>query len=160
MEKWENKTIGSMEASLAGVREKDLRFFRIDELRRNIHRVAAFSAGCEKCRNSRVDIEDALLHIREAVNVPGPYRRDLDRLIVSLSSHMTKRHGFYPPYYYNYLYSLYGIVAGSLAGLLPVLALPGRHWEFLAAGFVAGLLAGQIAGGKKDRKIREEKRLM
>lgn len=160
MEKWESRITGKMDSSLAGIRDKDLRFFRIDELRRNISRVAAFSAGCEKCRNSRIEVEDALAHLQEAINVPGPSRRQLDRLIVSLSRHMTKSHGFYPPFYFNYLFSFYGITAGSLAGLLLVLALPGNHWEILAAAFVAGLLAGQIAGGRKDRKVREENRLM
>jgi hypothetical protein len=160
MENWENRVLNQMEQSLAGIREKDLRFFRIDELKRNISRVANFSAGCPVCLRSRSEIEAALVHLNEAVNVPGPYRRDLDRLIVHLGKHMMKSHQLYPPWYFNYLYSFYGIMAGSLAGLLLVLAIPEKPWEILAAGFVTGLLAGQFTGARKDRTVREENRLM
>jgi hypothetical protein len=42
---------------------------------------------------------------------------------------MMKSHRFYPPWYFNYLYSFYGIMAGSLAGLFLVLAIPGKPWK-------------------------------
>jgi hypothetical protein len=75
-----------MEQSLDGIRDKDLRFFRTDELKRNISRVAHFSASCVECRKSRLSVEAALAHLNEAVNVPGPYRRELDRLIIQLGN--------------------------------------------------------------------------
>ena len=149
-----------MEESLAGTREKDLRFFRIEELRRNIRRVAEYSNHCSGCMHIKPEIAAALKHVNEAVNVPGQYRRELDRLISRLARHMMKAHAFYPPFHFNYLYSFYGIAAGSLAGLLIAVLLPGRPWEIGAAGFVSGLIAGQIAGGRKDRKVRRENRLM
>jgi VIT1/CCC1 family predicted Fe2+/Mn2+ transporter len=100
------------------------------------------------------------VHINEAVNVPGPYRRDLDRLTVRIGKHMMKNHHIFPPWDFNYLYSFYGILAGSLLGLLLVFLFPGETWEFIAAGFVAGLVAGQLSGSKKDREVRNSNRLM
>jgi predicted Fe-S protein YdhL (DUF1289 family) len=160
MENWKEITLAGMEESLAGTREKDLRFFRIEELQRNICRVAEYSHQCTGCMHLRPEIAAALKHVNEAVNVPGQYRRELDRVISRLARHMMKAHSFYPPFHFNYLYSFYGIAAGSLAGLLIAVFLPGKPWEIGAAGFVAGLIAGQIAGGRKDGKVRSENRLM
>lgn len=160
MDKWEKKVLDEMDLSLKGTREKDLRFFRIDELQRNISRIGNFSVSCTGCQKLKSDVENTLVHINEAVNVPGPYRRDLDRLTVRIGRHMMKNHHIYPPWHFNYLYSFYGILAGSLAGLLFVFLFPGEKWEFIAAGFVVGLVAGQLAGGKRDREIRNDNRLM
>lgn len=160
MDNWDEKILAAMKESLAGTREKDLRFFRIEELQRNISRVAGYSHQCAGCTHLKPEIAVALKHVNEAVNVPGQYRRELDRVISRLARHMMTNHAFYPPFHFNYLYSFYGIVAGSLAGLLIAVLLPGKPWEIGAAGFVFGLIAGQITGGRKDRKVRSENKLM
>jgi len=160
MDNWKDKILAGMEESLAGTREKDLRFFRIEELQRNIRRVDEFSHRCADCAHLKPEIAAALRHVNEAVNVPGQYRRELDRVVARLARHMLKTHAFYPPFHFIYLYSFYGIAIGSLAGLLIAVLLPGKPWEIGAAGFVAGLIAGQISGGQKDSKVRTGNRLM
>lgn len=160
MEHWEDIAISKMEKQLAGVNEKDLRFFRIEELRRNIRRTGKFATTCRRCQQTKGEVESALAHINEAVSVPGQYRREVDRLITCLANHMMKEHGFYPPWHFNYLYSFLGMVAGTLVSFAAVMILPGKPWELLAAGFAAGLITGQVAGGRKDRKIREDNKLM
>ncbi len=160
MKNWAEHILKEMEQSLTGTREKDLRFFRIDELRRNIRRVDDFAPKCAICRNLKEETESAMVHVNEAVNVPGQHRRELDRVVARLARHMLKIHKFYPPWHFNYLYSFYGITAGSLFGFLLVQAIPSKPWELMAAGFVTGLISGQILGGKIDRKVRSEDRLM
>lgn len=160
MQNWADNILKDMEQRLSGSREKDLRFFRIDELRRNIRRVDEFAHICDICRHLKLETETALVYVNEAVNVPGPHRRELDRLVARLARHILKAHKFYPPWYFNYLYSLYGIATGTLAGFLLVMAIPSKPWELLAAGFVTGIIAGQFLGGRKDRKVRGDKRLM
>lgn len=160
MESWADNVLKNMEQRLLGTREKDLRFFRIDELRRNIRRVDEFAQTCESCQHLKLETMAALVHVNEAVNVPGSHRRELDRVVARLSRHMLKVHKFYPPWYFNYLYSFYGISAGSLAGFLVVMAIPSKPWELLAAGFVIGILTGQFLGGRKDRMVRADERLM
>jgi hypothetical protein len=160
MQNWADNILADMEQRLSGSREKDLRFFRIDELRRNIRRMDEFAPKCDFCRHLKDETEIALVHVNEAVNVPGQHRRELDRVVARLSRHMMNVHHFYPPWHFNYLYSFYGIVAGSLFGFFLVMAIPSKPWELLAAGFVIGIIAGQFLGGKKDRKIRGDERLM
>lgn len=160
MESWADNVLKDMEQRLLGTREKDLRFFRIDELRRNIGRVDKFAHKCDICQQLKHETEAALVHVNEAVNVPGSHRRELDRIVARLSRHMLKVHKFYPPWHFNYLYSFYGIVVGSLAGFTVVMVLQSKPWELVAAGFVIGIIAGQFFGGIKDRKIRGDERLM
>lgn len=160
MESWADIVLKDMEQRLLGTREKDLRFFRIDELRRNIRRVNDFAHKCDVCGHLKLETETALVHVNEAVNVPGSHRRELDRVVARLSRHMMKVHKFYPPWHFNYLYSFYGITAGFLVGFLLVMAIPSKPWELLAAGFVIGVLTGQFLGGRKDRIVRADERLM
>lgn len=160
MEHWADRAISTMNQQLEGVKEKDLRFFRMEELRRNIRRTGEFASNCRKCQHMKGEVDSALTHLNEAVSVPGQYRREVDRLIIRLANHMMKEHGFYPPWHYNYLYSFLGMLAGTLASLAIILAIPAKPWELLAAGFAAGLITGQVAGGRKDRKIRADNKLM
>ncbi|HAX94978.1 MAG TPA: hypothetical protein DCY35_00410 [Prolixibacteraceae bacterium] len=160
MDKWTESVIGTINQSLDGTREKDLRFFRIDELLRNIERVGKFSSSCADCKRLKTEIESTIPDIREAVEVPGKKRRELDRLISRLARHIMKAHQFYPPWHHNYLYSFYGMVIGSAIGALVMALLPGKKWEILAAGFAVGLISGQLIGGKKDREIRTNQKLM
>jgi len=160
MKKWAEQIIAEIDTKLAGAKERDLRFFRLDEFKRNIHRIDEFSGSCTECRHFKADVEAISRKVDEAVHVPGPDRRELDRIISRLSNHMMKAHDFYAPYYFNYLYSFFGMIAGTLAGYLAMKIFPAASWAALAAGFTIGLVAGQIIGGNKDRKIRHNNRLM
>lgn len=160
MDKWTESVIGNINQALEGTREKDLRFFRIDELLRNIERVGKLSESCAECKRLKTEIETTIPNIREAMEVPGKKRRELDRLIARLARHIMKAHQFYPPWHHNYLYSFYGLVIGSAVGALTMALLPGQKWEILAAGFAIGLITGQLIGGKKDREIRNNQKLM
>ncbi len=160
MENWSEQMIMIIDGKLEGTEDKKLRFFRLEELKRNIHRIDRFAARCKGCNQFKPEVEDASVHIEEAVSVPGPERRELDRLIFRLSNHMIKEHDFFPPHHYNYKYSLMGIFAGIVTGFLLMKVFPSTHWYLLAAGLMAGLLTGQITGSIWDRKIRNDNRLM
>ncbi len=160
MEKQAVKIVNEIELRLRGCREKDLRFFRIDEYIRNIRRLDEFEETCEGCRALQKETEASLVYIRKAVDSPGKNRAALDRLMAKLARHMTRHHHFFPPYYHKYLHSALGLAIGSLAGVLVVLSIPGNPWEFVMAGALVGIIAGQVTGGSKDRVIRAENRLM
>lgn len=160
MENWADKVLVDMQERLTGTKVQDLRFFRIDELRRNIKRIDEYSASCSECSRFKSDIDASLHYMHEAVYNPGKSRRKLDHLVGQVAKHMKKEHQVYPPWYFNYNYSLYGIIVGGLLGVILFLVFPTKSWETIGGGFFAGLLIGQIIGGKKDRKVREENRLM
>jgi len=160
MENWAEKTIQVMNTKMEGTRERELRFFRLDELKRNIHRIGQFGSNCPVCEDFKAEVEAVFEHVNEAVNVPGPERRELDRLIFRLSNHMLKEHDFYPPNHYYYLYSVAGVIGGALAGFLLMEWFTATKWYLPAAGLVVGFFAGMISGIMKDRRIKRERKMM
>ena len=147
MEK-ENRTeeiIAKIDASLESVKEKDIRFFRVDEFKRNIRRVHEFS-----------------FRLRYTVPrlMPGNSRREYDRLIHRLSRHMRKEHGFYTPYWFSYLYAFYGFISGFLLGFLLSVFFTDKKDIMYGIGFSLCIVAAYIIGSRKDLKIRMANKLM
>jgi hypothetical protein len=160
MENWATKTNNTIDIKLTGTKDKDLRFYRIDELKRNIERIDTFSKNCAYCNKQKIYINEMVEQIDEAINVPGRTRREYDRLIGRLSTHMQKEHGFYTPFHFVYLFSFFGMVTGLLLGYLLLKLFPALDWVMLSIGFSVGLITGYIWGNTKDNKIRAEKKLM
>ena len=160
MENWAAKNNSKIDSNLESAREKDIRFFRIDEFKRNITRVNEFSADCSFCKKQKIDISEVAETIFEAVDVPGNKRREYDRLISRLSVHMRKKHGFYPPFYFSYLYAFFGFIGGFILGFLLYLIFRQLKEAMFAIGFMIGIVAAYILGSRKDHKIRSAKKLM
>lgn len=160
MEKWATEITNKIDRALEGEKDKELRFFRIQEFKRNITRVESFSQNCPFCLHQKIPVSEISSKIDEAIQVPGKTRREYDRIIGRLSKHMQKEHGFYAPYYFSYTYSFVGILIGLVLGFLLLKIFPGYNLEMISIGFVSGLIPSYIWGSLKDKKIRAEKRLM
>jgi hypothetical protein len=160
MEDWSEQINSQIDDKLKEARKSDVRFFRVDEFKRNVERAGTFSKRCPDCNKEKINIGEVVRKIDDAINSPGAARRDYDRLINRLATHMQKKHGYFPPFHYTYTYSFYGIVAGLLIGYLLMMLFSDYNWAILSAGFSAGLIIGYLRGGQKDRRIREKKMLM
>jgi len=157
---WAEQIISKIDVDLEKSREKDIRFFRVDEFKRNISRVDEFSVSCPFCLKQKIDIAEVSAKIEEAIEVPGNSRRNYDRLISRLSGHIQKEHGFYAPYHFSYLYAFIGIFAGLILGFVLYQLFPVYGQVFFLACFVAGILTAYIAGARKDNQIRSSKKIM
>jgi hypothetical protein len=160
MKNWAAEITNTIDKKLASTRDKEILFYRIGEFKRNITRVDSFSKECRICQKEKISIAEISDKIDEAINVPGKTRREYDRLISRLSKHIRKEHGFYPPYYFSYLYSFWGITIGLIIGYALMRYKPDLWIEMMSIGFVIGLIPGYSWGFIKDKKIRSEKRLM
>jgi len=160
MGKWAENIITDIDQKLEKTREQDLRFFRIDEFKRNVTRVEEFMPTCADCKRIQTDIIETVKSIDEAVKTPGRERREYDRLISRLSKHIQKEHKFYPPYYFSYVYALIGLLGGALLGYLLFVIKPEHKIEMFSIGISAGLILSYILGTIKDRKIRTDKKIM
>ncbi len=160
MENWAEEMNSKIDVNLEKSREKDIRFFRIDEFKRNVTRVDEFSKSCPFCHKHKIDIAEAAETIQEAVEVPGRSRRDFDRLITRLSRHMQKEHGFYAPYYFSYIYAFIGIVSALVVGYVLYKAIPVYGEVLFLASIMVGIVAAYFAGSFKDSKIRTAKKIM
>jgi len=160
MGKWAENIITDIDQKLENVREQDLRFFRIEEFKRNVARVDDFAKSCPDCKRMQSDIDDVVQSIDEAVKTPGRKRRAYDRTISRLSKHIQKEHGFYPPYYFSYVYALIGLIGGAVLGYFLFAIKPELKIEMFSIGIAVGLVSTYILGTGKDKKIRSEKKLM
>lgn len=160
MKEWSLEQIEQLDEKLKDVKLRDLRFFRIEEFKRNIKRVNDFSESCFECKKEKLNINAIVQKIDEAVKIPGKARREYDRTMGRISSHMQKEHGFYPPFYFSYLFSFFGMVAGVLLGYILMRLFPQIGWVLLISGFIAGMFAGYFYGNRKDKQVREQKKLM
>lgn len=160
MEDWTTQMVLQVDEKLKDARPADLRFFRVDEFKRNIRRTDDNARSCPDCNREKINIAQVVKKIEEAINVPGQARREYDRLINRMAAHMQKQHGYHTPYYFTYRFAFYGLVAGMAAGLLLMAAFSDMNWALFPAGTSLGLLAGYLHGGTKDRKIREKNMLM
>lgn len=160
MENWADELNLKIDVNLEKSREKDIRFFRIDEFKRNLTRVDEFSKSCSFCLKHKIDISEAIETIREAVEVPGKNRRDFDRLISRLARHMQKEHGFYAPYYFSYLHAFIGILAGLIIGYILFKLYPVNGELLLLASIMVGIITSYITGARKDNNIRKAKKIM
>jgi hypothetical protein len=157
---WAEQIISKIDVDLVKSREKDIRFFRVEEFKRNITRVDDFSTSCLFCQKNKIDIAGAVGSIHEAIEVPGKSRRNYDRLISRLTMHMQKEHGFYAPYHFSYLYAFIGILAGSVIGFI-LYRLFSEHGQVLfSASFVIGIITAYFAGARKDNLIRTANKMM
>jgi len=160
MGNWAEEINITIDDKLKDARDKDLRFLRVAEFKRNVARTGDYSDNCPFCMQQKISITEAVSKIEKTVNEPGETRREYDRLIYRISKHMQKEHGFYPPYYFSYLYSFFGILAGLVLGYILMKTVAGYSTEMLSIGFTIGLIPAYIWGFIKDKKIRAEKRLM
>lgn len=160
MENWAEEINSKIDTRLEKSRDKDVRFFRVDEFKRNIIRVSEFSGSCSHCQKIKIDISETVETINEAIEVPGSSRRDYDRLISRLARHMQKEHGFYAPFYFSYLYAFIGIVAGLVTGYVLFKAVPVYGEALFLACVMVGIVTAYIAGSLKDSKIRTTKKIM
>ena len=57
MSDWAKQMISEIDEKLEGVKLRDQRFFRTDEFKRNIERIADFSEKCPVCSAEKLNIE-------------------------------------------------------------------------------------------------------
>ena len=157
---WAEQIISKIDVNLEKSREKDIRFFRVEEFKRNITRIDDFSGSCSFCLKHKIDITEQVETIYEAIEVPGKSRREYDRLISRLARHMQKEHGFYAPFYFSYLYAFVGILAGLVTGYILFKTFPMYGEALFFACVMAGIVASYITGSRKDNQIRNSKKLM
>ena len=159
MENWYANYEKDIVRRLEGTKKRDLRFFRIEELLRMAELADKFAPSCRECHSFCHQMENDKEGVEKAVREPGPDRRKLDRLQSQMSGHMRKGHGFYPPFYFRYLYSFtWTVLLVTLACLAGLFFPNADPWNFIAPAFAAGVIAGQVTGGRRDRRIRDNKK--
>ncbi len=146
---------------LKGHKRSDLRFFRIDEYLSMAEKIDVLASSCRECHSFRLEMDKQRDLLAKAVGEPSRERRELDRIQSRMSDHLRKEHGFFPAYYFTYRYSFFFTVCLLAVAFFAYLFSPATDvWYFFAPAFAAGVITGQVIGGKKDRTIRETNKIL
>jgi len=161
MSDWYHKYEEKVFNLLKNEKNRDIRFFRIEEMLRMAERADKYSLTCKECLSLKNRLDQGEASLKKAVQYPGEERKKLDNLQTEMASHMKKIHGFYPPYYFSYLYSTIGILLFMVIAFIFYLFFPSFSlWNILSVAFSAGVIIGQITGHKKDNHIKREGKML
>lgn len=139
--------------------EKDIKFFHVERLIKIAEHIENNSNACADCLRMKIPFLELSANLRRYIH--GNYRDStyFEKIFVSALTHMKVTHGLYPSFHFNYLYTFIGFIIGIVCGTLIYLLFNGNVGSKLIAILaLAGLLAGQIAGRKKDNIVRREGR--
>ncbi|VAW13497.1 hypothetical protein MNBD_BACTEROID01-382, partial [hydrothermal vent metagenome] len=66
MDNWEEQIKEAIHSKLEGIKDRDLRFFRVEEFIRNVGRTGKFSNNCPVCNSNKTEISAIIEKIGEA----------------------------------------------------------------------------------------------
>ncbi len=141
------------------IHKKDFRFFQIDILLELARRSQIFSNSCDVCRANKQVIEDLSVSVADKINtIKG--RNEVTKQIDKIVQHLKKKHKIYIKGYFLAVGSFWGILIGTVLGLVV-----GELFDFqlissVSAGFVIGLFVGRFLGNIFEKKAGSENRLI
>lgn len=135
---------------------RDARFFHVERFSRIAEIVNQQSGSCQSCSDLGYQLLEMSEKLGDMINGSGRDLRQYENLLESSASHLRDAHGYYPPFYFNYLYNFYGFAAGLAVGISLFFLFPDWNaYQVLLLPPAIGFLAGQLAGRKKDNRLRQ-----
>ncbi len=135
------------------IHKKDYKFFQVELLLSLAKLTQKFSRECKHCEANKKELEDVSKNISNEIDTISGRQKYTNR-IDKITSHLRKKHKIYYRGYFLSVYSLLGILGGSLAGVLVVLPISVHIIKFGAlVGFAVGLIIGRILGRLKEKKL-------
>ncbi len=145
---------------------REYKLFHIDRLLRSGKRIDDFSTTCKKCTDFKSELDSISQNPSDYISGTNIKRKKFENLSSQIFSHLRKDHMIIPHSYFVAVYSfagmLLGVVLGFMAGIIYKYFFspgnPGLIKNAILIGWFTGLVAGQILGNKKDKKVRKEDR--
>lgn len=156
---WLKEVHDNIQKGKANLTEKDIRFFHVERLQRIAGHIEGNSSDCAYCLKMKIPVLELSanlnLYIHGSIKDRVYHEEIFDRAV----THLKVSHGIYPSFHFNYLYSFIGFIAGLGFGIAIYFLFIGLiELKLILVLALVGLLAGQIAGRKKDNIVRREGR--
>ena len=135
------------------IHKKDYNFFQVELLLDLAKLTQKFSKDCKHCDANKKELEEISKNISININTISGRQKHTDK-IDKITSHLSKTHKIYYRGYFLSIYSLLGMLAGTISGVLIVLPISVHITAFGGmAGFTIGLIVGRILGRQKEKKL-------
>ncbi len=145
---------------------REMRYFQVKRLLNMARKADIFYPDCEVCRKFRDELPELGSKLPEYFDGPPADRIRYERAGDEMLRHFRNHHRVYVKRYFTAMYSVLGMLAGIGGGILFAYAyafvaggVPEHLYRNgLLLGWLAGLVAGQLTGSRKDRIVEKDGR--
>ena len=148
---WSREIRKKIEVQLESIYRKDYKFFKIDRLEDMAEHIDIFSEKCPECQYLKAEVEDIAENLSDFMYGSSRKRAEYEKRTEKIFSHLKHKHNLKQRGYYASLYPFYGLLIGSLIGLIFGLLSFRLLRLTLLLGFAGGLIIGRVLGKNKDR---------
>lgn len=138
-----------------------LRSFRPDRFLKMAARLEEFEHTCNSCKSLKVEVDDVMISLKNEDKISESSFQLYMILFKKITNHLKTVHHLIYPRYFSSLFTLIGMVAGLLLGILIWYVIFQSNDLFLEAktgvmlsGFI-GLFTGRLIGNRRDKKVTE-----
>lgn len=133
-------------------------FLKISTLIKLIEDTHKHAENCEQCRENEAILENLIDHIPQLND--NTYRIPYEKAFNKIRVHFHKNHGYISPYHFSARYSIWGILIAALFLTLFAILFERPHADLILVGIVFGLAVGYVLGSLKERKYRNQKKIV
>ncbi len=134
----------------------NFRFYNIGRIPLLAKHTFMLSYSCPSCKNNKENLEELLGYLPDCFDDPGKVR-DFERRKEEIEKHLIRAHRIRVANYHYSLYTLLGLIAGSIIGIAIQYVFQHRIWMLVA---IAGTIAGAVYGKIVEQRKNEENKLM
>lgn len=138
-----------------------LRSYRPDRFMKMAARIEEYGNSCLSCKELKAEVNDVMIRLKNESQLNEVSFQIYIHLFRKMTDHLKSKHHLVYPQYYSSLYTLIGMVAGLVMGVLIWYVLFQPDDLFLNAGMglmlsgFVGLFIGRLIGNRKDNMARE-----
>ncbi len=135
---------------------KDYRFYLVDRFIKLTSHIDKNSENCVECNGFKKEIEEVSANLADYINRSKTNKIKYETLNDKLLYHLNKVHGLKQKRYYTSLYSVFGIAAGALTGIITSFFVYGSISKIILLFLLIGFLTGNYLGYIKDKKLKKK----
>jgi hypothetical protein len=156
---WGEEQKQKIEGLSSGLSFTKYNLLKISSLERLIDVSHQNSAQCDQCKSNKEKLEKMVeqIPLLDQIDVRQPYEKEFN----SMRSHLIKHHGFSPPSHFSSVWSLWLLLTGVSIGAIISLTITKRIVpDLVFIPSAIGLIIGYLIGSMRDRKNRNQKKLI
>ena len=154
-ENWYGDISKKFESIEESYEDKLLKTLKINLLKRLTKRIADFSHSCSDCEKLKSDVSVYVEKLKNLEGVSKGFRKEYSKSVQRFVSHFQKKHGLVTEGFYTALFMSVGMSIGVAIGLSFGVALDNPA-AGLPIGIGAGMTLGIAIGAGKDKKVKDE----
>ncbi len=160
--------MASLENITANIEENRQRVYKKDYSFYNIAFISTLASvsesegcSCDRCRANMEHLEILSQTYPELIASGAPGKRKLEDEMDTITAHLCREHGYSRRYWYKSLYSLYGLAAGAVLGVLAAMMAPEGYGKLAFLVPVLVMMTGAyMYGARRDHQQEKNKKIL